>query len=115
MGAPPITYSRCVWGVFTRPPPPPPPLLPPPAGASKDAERACRSRIEAVVYAPSLPHLNTRSFQTAFQHSACARVRYEKGEVMQRLRDEMSDLQKGAAQRISECEAELVRDSDPLI
>lgn len=28
---------------------------------------------------------------------------------MQRLRDEMCDLQKGAAHRISECESELVR------
>jgi hypothetical protein len=34
---------------------------------------------------------------------------FEKGEAMQRLRDEMSDLQKGAAQRIAECESELVR------
>ena len=31
---------------------------------------------------------------------------------MQRLRDEMSDLQKGAAQRINECESELVRASN---
>ena len=57
----------------------------------------------------SCPHPNAViSFPRTIPHTVL-RHRFEKGEAMQRLRDEMSDLQKGAAQRIGECESELVR------
>jgi hypothetical protein len=74
---------------------------PPSSGAFKDAERACRSRIDAVMFVPSPTSL--------FCPEMTPLGSFEKGEAMQRLRDEMSDLQKGAAQRIAECESELVR------